>query len=546
MNNGFFSQVRQRLDILSTVQRFVQLKRKGKEYLGLCPFHGEKTPSFTVNVQKGFYHCFGCTAHGDAIQFLSLMEGLSYKAAAVKVAKEYGIPLPERKNNDEEADYLYKVLDAANTFFKTQTNKGSIEYLHKRGISDFEVEKFSIGYAPGQNSLINYLESRKIKLEIAQKAGLLATGDSGSLYEVLRKRITFPIFDSQGLIVGFGGRIIGSGIPKYLNSPETAIFKKSSVLFGENLAMDRAYKTNQMVLAEGYFDVIALHSAGIENAVGTLGTAITKQHLEKAWRYVDEIVLCLDGDSAGSKATLRSVEIAAAYLSTQKHLSIMQMPEGKDPDQAKQSGIDLVKLLECRLDLSQWLWNYFWKLRTSDSPEQKARVEQKFKQYADTVGDKVLRRHYHQFAREQSIASKKGKGAGIRPEKLPCRAANQDALDNLENALLEVLEETPQILKQETVADSLSRLTIASQHIEKRLAQLLNQPGIDGDDLSSARNSSRVKSVLLICKRHQLETLKLEYLKLLATPSENPKERVDVYLKEMNKLNDEIRGLIET
>jgi DNA primase len=548
MSNSFFDSIRQRVDIVSTIQRFVQIKRKGRDYIGLCPFHGEKTPSFTVNVQKGFYHCFGCAAHGDVIQFTAALSGLSYKSAAMQLAKEHGVPIPSfNQEKENEVSLLYRVNEAANSFFTAQLSKEALEYLKSRQISQNLIDAFSIGYAPGGALLRSSLEKSGISLDLMEKAGLVASGDK--VYEVLRRRVTFPIKTAQGEILGFGGRTIDSSNPKYLNTPETSIFKKSKVFFGEDLAMSASYKLKQIVLAEGYFDVIALHSAGIQQAVGTLGTAITKQHLEKAWRHVDEIVLCLDGDAAGVKATFRAAELAAEYLTTEKQLSIMPLPNNTDPDQARLLKVDLAACLENRVNLSQWLWDYFGRAKTSDTPEQKARAEQKFIEYANSLTDKVLKKHYYLFVKEKGsrkptkaypIKIKAKNIDSAKPYALKAKAGNE--LQNIEDSLIKLLRTHPTLLEEDFVLESLSRLEISNPEMDLLISQ------VDHNKIKGTNNSDKgineVKSFKMLYKRHRLETLKLEYLNLLKTSPQS--EGLAAYSKEIASLNLEIVSLIES
>lgn len=534
--NSFFDTIRQKIDILSQLQRSMQLKRKGKEYIGLCPFHGEKTPSFTVNVQKGFYHCFGCSAHGDVIQFLAATSGSSYKEAAIKLAKEHGISIPKTKGEREDG-FLYKVTEAANCFFRSHLTGNSLEYLKSRKIDGSLIEEFSIGYAPGNSLLTRYLAKNNISADMMEGAGLLANSDKK--YEVLRKRLTFPIKNSQGETLGFGGRAIDASNPKYLNTPETSIFKKSRVFFGEDLAMAAAYKSKQLVLVEGYFDVIALHSAGIKQTVGTSGTAITRQHLEKGWKYVDEIVLCLDSDPAGLKATFRAAELAAEHLSTEKCLSVMQLPEGTDPDQARLLGVDLKEHFANRVNLSQWLWDHFWNARANDSPEQRAKAEQKFVEYANSIQNSLLRKHYHWFAKGKLGKPARKKTKPILTRKLSAK----NKLHNLEHSLIELLKENPHLLEQDYVLDSLSRLGMSSQGLDSELNHIIEKKGIHNQQCATgASDANAIESFKLLCKRHRLETLKAEYLQLLRAPSGSP--GLDAYRQEIASLSLEIADLI--
>jgi len=273
----FYSQLRDIIRISDIVRLRIILTKKGNEYIGICPFHTEKTPSFTVNDSKKFYHCFGCNAHGDVIKFISENSGISYKDAAINLANDNGITLPSissvQEKHYEELDYIHNILDLAAQFFISQLNDNVIKYLTIRGISSKTIQEFSLGFAPRGSELKNFFEQKSMTLKDLLKAGLVGKKEDGKIYEIFNKRIIFPIKNVYNKIVGFGGRSINdSNTPKYINSPETLIFKKGEIMYGENIATSYSYKDNFLIIVEGYMDVIALHQAGFKHAVASLGT----------------------------------------------------------------------------------------------------------------------------------------------------------------------------------------------------------------------------------------------------------------------------------
>ena len=276
-----FDRIRSEVSILNVVGSHVKLKKSGSNFTGLCPFHPEKTPSFVVNVEKSFYHCFGCSAHGDVINFVAKIKNLDYKDAAIQIAKENNIAISPNYYKDRESqteiDQIVQVLEKANQFFVRCLNDNVIKYLNDRLITQNSID-FSIGYAPDNGKLIHYLESQGVKYELMHKAGLVKKGSYGSFYDFFRNRITFPINERSNRIVGFGSRSIDANNKiKYLNSPESAIFHKSDLLFGLEKTVKHAIQNNRYIVVEGYLDVISMHKIGYKETVGVLGTAISQK-----------------------------------------------------------------------------------------------------------------------------------------------------------------------------------------------------------------------------------------------------------------------------
>jgi DNA primase len=309
-SDQFLEDLRARAGLADVIARRVKLTKKGREHLGLCPFHKEKTPSFTVNEDKGFYHCFGCGEHGSVFDFVMATEGLNFPEAVEKLAGEAGMEVPqdspEERQRQEQRQTLYDVTEKAARFFQHQllspAGKQAHDYLKGRGLTDETIKRFRLGFAPdGRNVLKQALAGDGIEDARMIATGMLIQPDDKNRdnYDRFRGRVMFPITDTRERVIAFGGRILGDGEPKYLNSPETSLFHKGRVLYGLKQASGPARKAGSIIVTEGYTDVIALSQAGLTNVVAPLGTALTEDQIKLLWRIVPEPVLCFDGDSAG-------------------------------------------------------------------------------------------------------------------------------------------------------------------------------------------------------------------------------------------------------
>ena len=316
------------IDVVDVISQFIELKKSGANFKACCPFHGETTPSFVVSPAKQIYHCFGCGIGGDSIKFVMEYEKLSYPETLEKLASMHSVNL-EYDNNNNEKKQDTKVLEEVNKYYQKLfvNNNTAKEYIHSRGISEFSVEKFEIGYAPSSNDTINFLKNNYYNLADAKELGIIDTGQNG-LYSRFIERITFPIHSINGKIVGFGGRTITGHNAKYVNSPQTKIFNKSRLLYGYSQAKENIYKRNRIIVTEGYLDVIMLHQAGFNTAVATLGTALTQDHLPLLRRGEPKIIVAYDGDKAGLNAAFK----ASVMLSQGEFEGgVVIFGEGKDP-----------------------------------------------------------------------------------------------------------------------------------------------------------------------------------------------------------------------
>ena len=440
----FLDEIRARVGLGDVIARHVSLKRAGRELKGLCPFHNEKTPSFTVSEEKGFFHCFGCGAHGDVIGFVMRQEGLSFPEAVERLAGEAGLEVPratpEEREAAKRAATLHEVMERACRFFEDELQgpRGgeARSYLARRGIDDETRARFRLGYAPDtRTALRNAVMDAEHPEAMLVEAGLLVRPDDGTPYDRFRGRVIFPITDRGGRVIAFGGRILGDGQPKYLNSPDTPLFSKGRVLYGMATAREAAHRNARVIVTEGYTDVIALNRAGYPEAVAPLGTALTESHLHALWRMAPEPVLCFDGDEAGKRAAYRAAERAIPLLEPGRSLQFVTLPTGQDPDSLlAERGVEGVEsCLKDRRDLSDLVWQMHTEARRFDTPERVAGLEQTIERLLDRIDNRKVQFQYRNHFRQRIFrqfgrrGDRSGRGdsegiripAGMPPEEMP-------------------------------------------------------------------------------------------------------------------------------
>lgn len=339
----FISELLACTDIVALINERVKLKKHGKNFHACCPFHHEKTPSFTVTGEKQFYHCFGCGAHGNAIDFLMNYERLEFVESIEELAAQYGLKIPHEtssslnKQEHHQRQILYQLMEKLSTFYQKALNEHKAidanNYLQQRGLSEAVIKHFAIGFAPlGWDNIIRIFGRSTEDRSLLHKAGMLVVNNHGRTYDRFRDRIMFPIRDKHGRVIAFGGRMLGKGQPKYLNSPETDIFHKGRQLYGLYEAQQQHLELSRLLVVEGYMDVITLAQFGIDYAVALLGTSTTADHIKLMYRITDKVTCCYDGDYAGREAAWRTLENTLPYLSDGRQLRFMFLPEGEDPD----------------------------------------------------------------------------------------------------------------------------------------------------------------------------------------------------------------------
>lgn len=427
----FLDELRTRVPLEDVIGRRVKLIRRGREYVGLSPFQKEKTPSFTVIPDKGFYHCFSSGENGDVIDFVMKTEGLNFPEAVERLAIEAGMEMPvdspEERQRAEQRQSLYDVLEAATAYFEKMLRmpegRDALAYLKDRGLTDETIAYFRLGFAPDQrNGIKGALAREGVAEDLILAAGLTRQPDDGrAAYDYFRRRIIFPIMDRRGRIIAFGGRILGDGEPKYLNSPETGVFIKRHVLYGLSQALRAAREKATIIVTEGYMDVIALHQAGFEHVVAPLGTALTEDQIKEMWRIVPEPILCFDGDKAGQKAALRVAERTLPLLKSGYGLRFATMPPGEDPDSLiKAAGAPAMnRVLESTKPFSEVLWQMETAGKTKMvAPEERAALQSRLEKHAAQIVDPIVRRHFGGFIRDRvwqltrGTQKKRGRGQG--------------------------------------------------------------------------------------------------------------------------------------
>ncbi|MBB3321749.1 MULTISPECIES: DNA primase [unclassified Atlantibacter] len=365
----FINDLLARTDIVDLVDARVKLKKQGKNYHACCPFHNEKTPSFTVNGEKQFYHCFGCGAHGNAIDFLMNYDKLEFVETVEELAAMHNLDVPYEAGTGpsqierHQRQNLYQLLDGLSTFYQqslTQPNASDArEYLSRRGLSADVISRFAIGYAPaGWDNVLKRFGGNEENRQSLIDAGMLVTNDRGRSYDRFRERVMFPIRDKRGRVIGFGGRVLGDGQPKYLNSPETDIFHKGRQLYGLYEAQQSSPEPARLLVVEGYMDVVALAQYDINYAVASLGTSTTADHIQLLFRVTNNVICCYDGDRAGRDAAWRALETALPYMTDGRQLRFMFLPDGEDPDTlVRKEGKDA---FEARMDQAQPLSTFLF------------------------------------------------------------------------------------------------------------------------------------------------------------------------------------------
>jgi len=513
----FLDEIRTRISVSDVVGRRVKLTRRGREFVGLSPFNPEKTPSFTVNDQKGFYHCFSSGEHGDIFAWVMRMEGLSFPKAVERLAADAGLEVPkespaERQQAERRAG-LHDVVEAACVWFQERLyaadGREALAYLRDRGLGEETIRAFRLGYAPDGGAFKAAMAEKGIDERLLIEAGLLRRPDDGRpAYPFFRGRILFPIADRRGRVIAFGGRFMGdhkaAQTGKYINSPDTPLFDKGRSLYNLDRARPAAHKGAGMIVAEGYMDVIALAQAGFGAAVAPLGTAMTEEQISLVWRHDPEPVLCFDGDEAGRRAAGRAAERALPLLKPGATLQFAFLPGGEDPDSLLQveGAAGMQRVLERSLPLADVIWAMEVGLKEIDTPERKADLEKRLMARVGQIGDQTVRSHYQGEFRDrlwQRFRARKGAGNRRNPPRSAGRQGGPDqAIDRKLKGLagshlrrqhiivLTTLINHPRLM--ERFGDQVDALPLDPDldKLRRRLQNLLSsRENLDLDDLSA-------------------------------------------------------------
>ena len=536
----WLDELRARTHLSALIGKSIKVSRAGREWKACCPFHNENTPSFTINDEKGFYHCFGCGAHGDAIRWMTEQRGLPFLDAVKELAASAGMevpaPDPRAAKRAEEAVHLRDVTEASAQWYRERLADAegaeARAYLSKRGLSEATITAFSMGYAPDARGRLREALS-KFGDALAVEAGMLISvddngapqGETGGTapkkqpYDRFRGRLMIPIRDARGRVIAFGGRILGAGEPKYLNSPDTPLFDKGRTLYNLDRAAPAARKAGRLFIVEGYMDVIALAQAGIAEAVAPLGTALTEHQIDLAWRQVPVPILAFDGDAAGQRAALRAANRALPLLRPGHSLSFVTLPAGQDPDDIVRSGgaAAFDALAAQAIPLVDLLWTTAYSERGNDTPEARAAVRSRLMEWADAITDRDVQAHYRQAFRERLdetffaqrarpqrtfqpfVPGRPNVGRGgrgyMQPERAPSAALREvgGAIDaHLLDAIIAGLLRHPQQISQH--AEALAGLNVANDRSSALLSRMIDaalmHQGLDSEGMLTILGTS--------------------------------------------------------
>jgi DNA primase len=514
LSPAWLDELRARTPLSALIGRTTKITRAGREWKACCPFHNEKTPSFTINDDKGFYHCFGCGAHGDAIRWMTDQRGLPFMDAVKELAAAAGIdmpaPDPRSREKAERDATLHDVMARAAKWFGEQLHRAEGEparaYLKKRGVGEALVRGYGIGFAPDDRTRLRTALA-DIGDDRLVECGLLIRPEEGRRepYDRFRGRLMIPIRDARGRVIAFGGRVLGDGEPKYLNSPETVLFDKGRTLFNLDRAGPASRKTGRVIVVEGYMDVIALAGAGIEDAVAPLGTALTEGQLERLWRLEEQPILCFDGDNAGQKAAIRAATRALPMLTHGQSLRFATLPPGKDPDDLVRSGgaPAMEAVLAAAEPLVERLWQHERAQTALDTPEARAGLKQRLADHARAIADRELSFQYLADFRQRAstlfappprrewtpAAPQRGRGAWNRgkppipPPLAQTRAMGSGGVDTATaRAILSGLIRSPDCIARH--AEALDHLRFADPDLDRIRAALV-EAGWSGASLEA-------------------------------------------------------------
>ncbi len=402
-DRNFTDELRTRLSIVDVVGRRVPLVKKGQNYWGCCPFHNEKTPSFSVNEEKGFYHCFGCGEHGDIISFTMKSNNMDFVEAIKELANQAGIKIPEYKPKSSEQvareETYFQIVEAATKIYQQKLfepeGKIALDYIRGRGFSDDMIKKYRLGYAPKNNLIANTFT--KVKQDKLLSTGLCRRGEYG-IYDFFRDKLMFPIFNAHGQVVAFSGRSLDGSDPKYINTADTELFHKRKTIFGLNFARDAIHRANRSIIVEGQIDAIQMQSNGFPETVAPLGTALTEHHIAILCKSNRNIIFCFDGDSAGQKAASRACDIVMPFLRDNSDIKFAFVTGGKDPDEIlKKYGADAMhKIIDEATSITDFLWKITNENFLVSTPGGRAQAEKFLKQKTDKITDVALRAEYEQ------------------------------------------------------------------------------------------------------------------------------------------------------
>jgi DNA primase len=568
--------IKDRIDIAGIISAYVKLEKRGNKMLGLCPFHHEKTPSFSVSPDEGYYHCFGCKKSGDVFSFLMEMEKKDFPDVLEELAHRVGIEIPKQINNQNLRETnLTSVMLLAKNWFVENLNKLQYKpaknYLVGRNFSEHTIAAFDLGFAPdGRSQLSDFLIKNNISRDDIIECGLAINDGSHKLIDRFKNRVMFPIYNERKHIVGFGGRLLDNGLPKYLNSPETPLFKKKEILFNLDKAKDEIRKSGQAYVVEGYIDVISLSQAGFINSVATLGTALTAEHLTKLWKYCSNPTICMDGDEAGKAALLRAAHLSIEYIAEGKSLDFVLLPSGLDPDEALRTKGDgfVREVLSQKISLSDLLWESELMKLVRRTPEDIALFEQNIINLANKIKNSSVKSYYLKFFKDKIW--NEFKRIRLQTNRHPDLTSTQDMRRSLssqmgrnDRAVLSLVINCPLLLNDQQIYQEFENVQFElanSELIRNHILMLAQEFGLQAlskqvilSDLKSKGIEFDVDKINfdtnfaayvimwnIMLKQHMANKIELEYRDLVLRQDEASFNRAQILREEVLKLKDEI------
>ena len=534
-DNSFTDELRQRLSLVDVIGRRVSLVKKGQNYWGCCPFHNEKTPSFSVNEDKGFYHCFGCGEHGDIISFVMKSENIDFKEAIKELADMAGLKIPvyqqkTQQQIESEENYVKITTESAKIYqnlLYSDSGKTALEYIKKRGFSDDMIKKYCIGYAPKGNIISSHFSN--INIDKLVTTGLVRVGDYGP-YDFFRDKLMFPIFNAHNQIVAFSGRSLDGSEPKYINTTDTELFHKRQTIFGFNFARDAIHRNNRSIIVEGQIDAIQMQNHGFPETVAPLGTALTEDHIAILCKSNRNIVFCFDGDTAGQKAAVRAATLVLPFLRDTSDIKFAFVTGGKDPDEIlKNYGESAMhKIIDNAVPLIDFLWDVINKNYLINTPGGRTQAEKYLKDCISKISDKIFQNEIEQEYNNRKFNQwHKWKKSEYKPEiELP----DTDVMNI--NIIKSIVQKYPNI--SEKYLDFLSSLNIS-----------FDDENIPDTDLSSENAEKFIVSFKL---KKYVEKLKSEKQEIISNALQNNidcKETLSEIDNKIKEANEKLELLLD-